>query len=114
MTNYVGLDVSQKTTILCVVDGDGHRLWRGECISAPEQIARVVMQRAGADARIGVETGPMTPWLVHELRSLGLDVVCLDARNAKAALRIQHNKTDRNDAEGWRRSCARAGFVPCM
>ena len=100
MTNYVGLDVSQKTTTLCVVDGDGHRLWRGECISAPEQIARVVMQRAGADARIGVETGPMTPWLVHELRSLALDVVCLDARHAKAALRIQLNKTDRNDAEG--------------
>jgi hypothetical protein len=48
MTNYVGQDVSQKTT--SVVDGDGHRLWRGECISAPEQIPRVVMQSAGLDA----------------------------------------------------------------
>jgi hypothetical protein len=25
MTNYVGLDVSQKTTTLCIVDGEGHR-----------------------------------------------------------------------------------------
>jgi len=38
MANYVGLDVSQKTTMLCVVDGEGHRLWRGECTSSPDQI----------------------------------------------------------------------------
>jgi transposase len=100
MTNYVGVDVSQKTTTLCIVDGYGHRLWRGECTSSPQQIAHAVRQHAGADARIGIETGPMTPWLVHELRSQGLDVICLDARHARAALRMQLNKTDRNDAEG--------------
>jgi transposase len=38
MTKYVGLDVSQKTMVLCIVDGEGHRLWRGECISSPDQI----------------------------------------------------------------------------
>ena len=42
----------------------------------------------------------MTPWLVHELRTLGLEVVCLDARHARAALKMQINKTDQNDAEG--------------
>jgi transposase len=42
----------------------------------------------------------MTPWLVHELRNLGLEVVCLDARHARAALKMQINKTDQNDAEG--------------
>ena len=100
MTKYVGLDVSQKTTMLCIVDGEGRRLWRGECASSPEQIANAVLQHAGAGARIGIETGPMTPWLVHELRSRDLDVTCLDARHARAALRMQLNKTDRNDAEG--------------
>jgi transposase len=50
--------------------------------------------------RIGVETGAMTPWLVHELRKLGLETVCLDARHARAALKMQINKTDQNDAEG--------------
>jgi transposase len=100
MTKYVGLDVSQKTTVLCIVDGEGHRLWRGECTSSPDQIVHTVLQHAGAGASIGIETGPMTPWLVHELRSRGLDVICLDARHARAALRMQLNKTDRNDAEG--------------
>ena len=42
----------------------------------------------------------VTPWLVHELRNLGLEIVCLDARHARAALKMQINKTDQNDAEG--------------
>ena len=42
----------------------------------------------------------MTPWIVHELRNLGFEVVCLDARHARAALKMQINKNDQNDAEG--------------
>src|SRR5437879_5912050 len=30
-----------------------------------------------------------------------------DARRVKAALQMRLNKTDENDAEGWRRCCAR-------
>jgi transposase len=100
MTHFVGLDVSQKMTAVCVVDDAGRRLWRGQCPSVPEQINVLVRRYAGDDARIGIETGAMTPWLVHELRNLGLDVVCLDARHARAALKMQINKTDQNDAEG--------------
>lgn len=100
MAHYVGLDMSQKTTAICVVDAAGQRLWRGVCGSDPEQIAQRVRRHAGDDARVGVETGPMTPWLVHGLRGCGLDVVCLDARHARAALKMRLNKTDQNDAEG--------------
>ena len=42
----------------------------------------------------------MTPWLVHERRGRGLDIVCRDAGHASAALRMQLNQTDQNDAEG--------------
>ena len=63
MTHYVGLDVSQKLTAICVVDDTGRRLWRGQCASDPEQIERTVRRHAGEEARIGIETGPMTPWL---------------------------------------------------
>src|SRR4051812_20096698 len=100
MTRFVGLDVSQKLTSICVVDEAGRRLWRGQCPSEPESIERTVRRHAGDDANIGIETGSMTPWLVHELRKRGLNVVCLDARHASAALKMQTNKTDQNDAEG--------------
>ena len=98
MTRYVGLDVSQRMTAICIVDEAGHRLWRGQCRSVPSEIEKTVRQHAGEDARIGIETGSMTPWPVHELRSRSLEVVCLDARHARAALKMQINKTDQNDA----------------
>jgi transposase len=100
MTHFVGLDVSQKMTAICVVDPAGNRIWRGVCASAPEQIDAAIRHHAGDDARVGLETGPMTPWLVHELRGRGFDVACLDARHARAALKMQINKTDQSDAEG--------------
>ncbi len=53
--------------------------------------------------RIGLETGPATTWLWHELGALALPVICIDARHAKAALSLQINKSDRNDAVGLAR-----------
>jgi transposase len=35
-----------------------------------------------------------------ELNKMGLPVICIDARHAKAALKMQINKSDRNDAMG--------------
>jgi transposase len=100
MSHFVGLDVSQKMTAICVVDKDGRRIWRGQCPSVPEQISVALRRYAGDNARIGIETGAMTPWIVHELRNLGFEVICLDARQARAALKMQINKNDQNDAEG--------------
>src|SRR3954464_4947110 len=47
-----------------------------------------------------VETGPLSTWHWHALKAMGLPVICIDARHAKAALSMQINKTDRNDAAG--------------
>lgn len=66
MTVFIGLDLSQKSTTICIVDHDGRRLWRGQCASSPEAIARILELHGGQDAVIGLETGPMSPWLVHE------------------------------------------------
>src|SRR3954465_4502330 len=93
MPHYVGLDVSQKTTSICVVDEQGRRLWRGVCTTHPDPIATRVLRHAGGDAKIGIETGSMTPWLVHGLRAAGLDVACLDARRVKAALQMRDRRS---------------------
>src|SRR5919206_1727094 len=97
---FVGLDVSQRSTSVCILDGQGKRVWRGKCATDPAVVEEVIRARAGGPARIGLETGPLTPRLVHELRVRGLEVVCLDARQARAALAPRPNKPDANDAEG--------------
>ena len=42
MSHFVGLDVSQKMTAICIVDKNGQRIWRGQCPSDPEQIGVAV------------------------------------------------------------------------
>lgn len=42
----------------------------------------------------------MSTWLWTELDRIGLPIICIDARHAKAALKMQINKSDRNDAVG--------------
>ena len=49
MARFVGLDVSQKLTVICVVDEAGYRLWRGQCATDPGQIERIVRGHAGED-----------------------------------------------------------------
>jgi transposase len=72
-----------------------------EASDSGEASARPIpVKHAGVDAKVGIETGSMTPWLVHGLRGTGLDVRCLDARQVKVALQMRLNKTDENDAEG--------------
>ena len=103
MELYVGMDVSLKETSICVVDGKGKILCEGTVMSDPPAIAAFVTAKAAGAQRIGLESGPTATWLWHELRALGLPVICIDARHAKAALTMQINKSDRNDALGLAR-----------
>jgi transposase len=100
MEHYVGLDVSLKLTAICIVDRTGKIGREGAVPSDPEAIATFVKTHAPHVARIGLETGATATWLWTELNKLGLPVVCIDARHAKAALKMQINKSDRNDAVG--------------
>ena len=100
MEHYVGLDVSLKQTSICVVNQMGSVVQEGVVDSDPEAIAAFVRSKAPGTVRVGLETGPTTTWLWTELKRLGLPVICIDARHAKAVLKMQINKSDRNDAAG--------------
>ena len=76
------------------------RTRRGFVSSDPEAIAIFIKSHAPHVARVGLETGATATWLWTELNKLGLPVICIDARHAKAALKMQINKSDRNDAVG--------------
>jgi len=97
---YVGLDVSMEETRICVLDDSGTVVFEGSAPSRPEALAKLLHAEAQLAERIALETGSLSSWLWHELRAVGLPVVCLDARHAKAALSMRINKTDRNDARG--------------
>ncbi|SFU59319.1 hypothetical protein [Bradyrhizobium arachidis] len=66
--------------------------------SDPEAIATFIKLHVSHVVRIGLETGATSTWLWTELNNIGLPVICIDARPAKAALKMQINKSDRNDA----------------
>ncbi|ALC10568.1 IS110 family transposase [Sphingopyxis sp. 113P3] len=100
MKHYVGLDVSQKETSICIVDEAGRPIHQGRVKSDPGVLAAVIAKKAPNAERVGLETGAMSSWLWHELKRTGLPVVCIDARHAHAALSVRMNKSDENDARG--------------
>ena len=100
MKQYVGLDVSQKETSVCVVDERGRVVYEGKAKSEPGALTALIRKRAPKAERIGFETGAMASWLWHELRRVDLPVVCIDARHAHAVLSVRMNKSDENDARG--------------
>ena len=100
MKHYVGLDVSQRETAVCVVSETGEIVFEGKVRSEPGALARLLAKRAPHAERIGFETGAMASWLWHELKRVNLPVVCIDARHAHAALSVRINKSDENDARG--------------
>src|SRR5208337_3823146 len=50
--------------------------------------------------RVGMEAGGLSSWLCHELLASGWPMICIETRHAKAAMKAQQVKTDRNDARG--------------
>jgi transposase len=100
MAEYVALDVSLRSTSVHIVDQQGRCLWRGTCPTDVAALVDTIRRHAPAVERVGLETGQLATWLCHGLTKAGLPVVCMDARQAKAALSCRINKTDANDAEG--------------
>jgi len=99
MPHYAALDVSNDETAIHVVDETGATVWCGKRASDPQVLATALRRHAPDLVRLGLETGPLTPWLYHTLKELGLPIICLDARHARAATALQRNKTDARDAE---------------
>jgi transposase len=100
MKHYAGLDVSVKETSICIVDETGKIRRELKVPSHPEDLLRILQDPAWTLERVGLEAGPLSQWLFNGLAEAGLPVVCIETRHARAYLKAQVNKTDRNDARG--------------
>jgi len=106
---YVGLDVSKEETSFCVKDGAGKVLAEGKVATDPRSLFEAMRLHCLCPERLVMETGTLSNWLARELLKLGLQIEVIDAREAHAVLRLQHNKTDANDASVLA-DLARTGF----
>ena len=66
----------------------------------PEDLVAALNDPARPFERIGLEAGSMSQWLFSGMAEAGLPVICIETRHAKAFLKAQVNKSDRNDASG--------------
>lgn len=110
---YAGLDVSDKSTHVCVVDGSGVVIWSGACATDPDAIARTLKTRARGLVRVVLETGPLSAFLYHGLAEREVPVICVCARHAKGVLSARVNKSDPHDAEGLAQM-ARTGWFKAV
>ena len=109
MEEFIGLDVSKEETSFCVVDKAGKVLSSGKTFSDPEALFCTLKEKTFCPGRIVLETGTLSNWLARGLRAHGLPVDIIDARQAHAVMKLQHNKTDANDAR-LLAEIARTGF----
>jgi transposase len=98
VSHYAGLDVSLEETAICVVDGTGRIVKETRAPSEPEALIAALREIGLPLERVGLEACSLTAWLHDELRSTGLPAICIETRQANAAMKTMPNKTDRNDA----------------
>ena len=67
MDMHVGLDVSQRTTSICIIDASGQRTWQGTALTEPAAIVQAIRAHGAGEARVGMETGPLAVWLYHAI-----------------------------------------------
>src|SRR3954471_17265952 len=98
MKYFAGMDVSLEETAICIVDETGAIMKEIRAASEPEALADALSAAGLPLERIGLEACSLAAWLHDELRAAGLSALCIETRQANAAMKTMPNKTDRNDA----------------
>ena len=97
---FAGLDVSLEETAICIIDETGAIVREARVVSEPDALVAFFDALGMTRERVGLEACSLTAWLHQGLSEAGISAVCIEARQAKAAMGAMPNKTDRNDARG--------------
>ncbi len=98
MEQFAGLDVSLEETSICVVDERGTVVREARVASEPAAIVAWFGENGLSVTRVGLEAGPLSPWLHSGLVAGGLPAVCIETRRMRGATLLMAVKTDRVDA----------------
>ena len=93
MEYFAGLDVSLEETGICIVDSEGRIVVEKRVASQPAAIAAALSSAGFTLKRVGLEAGPLSPWLHAGLCASGFAVICIETRQVKAALKAMRNKS---------------------
>jgi transposase len=96
----IGLDLGDKTSRYCVLDGDGKTVEEGVVGTTP----KAMQQKFGSRkrCRIALEVGTHSPWISRLLKKLGYEVIVANARQVRL-IYASKRKDDRMDAEALAR-----------
>jgi len=100
MNYYAALDVSLRSVNACVIDEHGEIKAEAKLPAEFEDIATYLQALDVDVSEVGIEAGTLTQYLSYGLQAAGLEVICMESRQVKAALSAMRNKTDKNDARG--------------
>ena len=95
-TNTIGLDLGDKSIVICVLDADGEVIERSEIPTTKRGIERYFKQRE--PTRVVLELGTHSPWISRLLEELGHEVFVANSRRMKL-ISANHQKCDQVDAE---------------
>jgi transposase len=98
MKYYTGLDISMKTTFICVLNEHGKKTFEGVVDTDPDAIMAALRTTKLSMEKVAIESGSISHWLMRELIDRGLNMVCIDSRKMASVLAVNINKTDKNDA----------------
>ena len=75
MTCYAGLDVSLRSTHICVIDDDGELVTEGKTDSEVADIIAFLDELNVEITQVGLEAGTLTQYLTYGLQFDGFEVV---------------------------------------
>ena len=112
MNVFIGLDVSLASTAICVLGPQGKVVKEFQAASEPEALVLAIGSLPYTIDAIGLEAGPLSQWLSKGIEDAGFDVILMETRLVKAALKAMPIKTDRRDAQGIARLLQMGWYRP--
>jgi transposase len=108
---YVGIDVHQRESQVCIVNEDGQVLLERRVRARGERFAALLEGRGRT--RVVLEASTESEWVAQALETLGHEVIVADPNFAPMyATRSQRVKTDRRDARTLADACRLGAYRP--